>query len=403
MRIDTSLHDASGARKVTPEADHWREYGTGAAGGKSSWAASELGAVMSAVSGANCEGTQTVGVLLRRRRRELGQDLGQIAQELCIREHYLAAIEEGHSEVLPGATYAIGFVRAYAEALGLNPAAVAERFRRENLQAGRNLELSFPSPLSEGGIPKGAMILVGTVIVSLVYGVWYLGASRGTDLVRLVNPLPSDYADAIRPKMTGGATTVTAQSRQGSAPGMPTAMMVAGVNGGPAPSSSSLPVSSTASAPVSLAPQDLAGEQGKPQPAAGTETARTEAEPAAASAEPSAPREAVAGAFDPMRLRPETGPLSARVVLRAKADCWIEIKDETSGKLIFARLLRANETYDVPDRPGLKLLVGNAGGIEVVVDKVTLPPLGREGAVMRNIVLEPERLRSATPAPRREG
>jgi cytoskeleton protein RodZ len=78
----------------------------------------------------------------------------------------------------------------------------------------------------------------------------------------------------------------------------------------------------------------------------------------------------------------------ARVILRAVADCWIEIKDE-SGSEVFTRLLRAGEIYKVPNRTDLRLRMGNAGGLEVIVDGTVLPPLGGHGEVMRNVSLDP--------------
>ena len=50
---------------------------------------------------------------------------------LRIQHSYLQAIEEGEIDRLPGPTYAVGFVRAYAEYLGLEGNKVAERFREE--------------------------------------------------------------------------------------------------------------------------------------------------------------------------------------------------------------------------------------------------------------------------------
>lgn len=369
---------------------------------------------------ASSEGAQTVGGMLQRRRQELGHDLAHIAQELCIREHYLAAIEANRADSLPGTAYAVGFVRAYADALGLNAPAIAERFRAESLGSG-TVDLNPPSPLSEGGIPKGAMILVGAAIVSFAYGIWYVGTSPGTDLVRLVNPLPERYAETLPSRTTTGevATAALAQGQRGlpspgvAPPGAPSPGTPSPGTPSSAMSSSVMP--SALMIPSLSAPDAHGSRQPQPAtPAALPPAAQAVAPPAApqaatpeqgtpGAAEPPAPREAVAGAFDPARLRAESGTAQARVVLRARSDCWIEIKDETSRKLIFAKLLRGGETYDVPDRPGLKLLVGNAGGLDVVVDAAVLPPLGRDGAVMRNIALEPERLRATPPAPRGEG
>jgi len=51
------------------------------------------------------------GELLRERRQQLRLDLDAVAEALCIKPVYLAAIEQGRTEELPGPTYAIGFIR----------------------------------------------------------------------------------------------------------------------------------------------------------------------------------------------------------------------------------------------------------------------------------------------------
>ena len=60
-----------------------------------------------------------VGELLQERREDLGLDLDEIGAMLRIKPAYLAALEQGRTHDLPGPTYAIGFVRAYAEFLGV--------------------------------------------------------------------------------------------------------------------------------------------------------------------------------------------------------------------------------------------------------------------------------------------
>ncbi|WP_067931304.1 helix-turn-helix domain-containing protein [Alicyclobacillus kakegawensis] len=61
-----------------------------------------------------------LGETLRRRREELGMDLDQVERMTKIRKRYLSAIEQGDWSALPGDVYGRGFVRSYAEALGLD-------------------------------------------------------------------------------------------------------------------------------------------------------------------------------------------------------------------------------------------------------------------------------------------
>ena len=60
------------------------------------------------------------------------------------------------------------------------------------------------------------------------------------------------------------------------------------------------------------------------------------------------------------------------------------------------RLLRRGESYDVPARPGLTLLTGNAGGLEITVDGKAIPALGPVGAVRRHVALDAEKLQNGT-------
>ena len=88
-----------------------------------------------------------------------------------------------------------------------------------------------------------------------------------------------------------------------------------------------------------------------------------------------------------------------RIVLRALQDSWVQVRDRQDA-LLLTRVLRAGDTYIVPARDGLTLLTGNAGGLEIRVDGVPVPPIGPVGTVRRQIALDPARLLSGTAVPR---
>ncbi|MDJ0946785.1 MAG: DUF4115 domain-containing protein [Kiloniellales bacterium] len=119
---------------------------------------------------------------LREARTDASQELDDIAHALRIRYDYLLAIEEGRFEDLPGPTYAVGFVRAYADYLKLDTEDIASRFKAEVADFTRRTELVFPSPEPETRIPGSLIFLVSAVLIAGAYGVWYF-SSTGAEQV----------------------------------------------------------------------------------------------------------------------------------------------------------------------------------------------------------------------------
>ena len=75
----------------------------------------------------------TAGEMLRnarttgRRKREIPT----IAKQLCIREEFLEALENGQYDMIPEPVYILGFARNYAMELGLNPDEVVAKIKHE--------------------------------------------------------------------------------------------------------------------------------------------------------------------------------------------------------------------------------------------------------------------------------
>ncbi|MCH7486940.1 MAG: DUF4115 domain-containing protein [Proteobacteria bacterium] len=134
-----------------------------------------------------------VGRLLRASRLRCGEELSDVADMLRIRYAYLEAIEEDRFQDLPGQAYAIGFIRAYAEHLGLDSAEVVRRFKEDSAGVEKT-NLDFPVPFPEKGIPGGAILFVGVAIAVLAYGGWYLNTTYEGRFMDLISPLPERLA-----------------------------------------------------------------------------------------------------------------------------------------------------------------------------------------------------------------
>ena len=84
------------------------------------------------------------GADLRAARERIGWSLPDIATALRIRLQYLEALEAGRIGDLPGNAYALGFLRTYAVALGLDPNEVARRFKAEAAAVNAKTRVGFP-------------------------------------------------------------------------------------------------------------------------------------------------------------------------------------------------------------------------------------------------------------------
>jgi cytoskeleton protein RodZ len=371
-------------------------------------------------AGAAAGGESAVGTVLRSCRLKAGYDLTELSRQLRIRRAFLEAIEDGRFKDLPGPTYAIGFVRAYADYFGLDTQEIVRRFRSESGERNGTQALHFPAPVAEGGTPRGAVILIGLLIAGIAYGAWYLNTVHGNLISDIVAPVPErlrhlieggEQAAGEAGGRTGASETTTAAAPPGSitngSAGQEAPLVVVPVP----PRSAAPPAAPTASppaAPHGVATTNTPASAPPPgvQVAVPAATSPTAAPPAAvpeatvAPAPAALPEETTSSAAQASApvIAPTAPPSEggSRVLLRASADSWVQIRDPATRVTLLSRVLKAGESFAVPDTPGLLMTVGNAGGLEVVVDGEVLPPLGREGAVRRNVPLDVDALRHSS-------
>lgn len=291
----------------------------------------------------------SVGQILRGRREALGLDERAIASRLCIRRDLVVAIEAGDHARLPGRPYALGFIRSYALLLGLDAQDVITRFKAETKS-----QEALASPASmvfPDTVPRGAVRpyhLAGAAV--MLAGVAYLVFQAFT-----AGP------DAKKPAVVDAARSVTV------------------VETAPAR------VDAVASAAALPAPTE-------PAPAlAGTGPAVTVGSPAVDLASP--------GVVAVLPVPEAPARAAVRITLKANEASYVEVKDPAltgPDSVLIARELAEGESFDVPDRAGLVLLTGNAGGLQVAVDGRDAGLLGDRGQVIRRLVLDPAYFQSRT-------
>ena len=102
-----------------------------------------------------------------------------MSKALKIRKDHLEALEEDRIEALPGRTYAVGFVRTYADYLGLDAPQAVERFKSQI--AGRTDDATPTITVIDEDehrrLPQGWKIIAAFVLLAFAYGAYHLLAT----------------------------------------------------------------------------------------------------------------------------------------------------------------------------------------------------------------------------------
>lgn len=271
-----------------------------------------------------------VGEVLRMAREERGLTLDMVADELMIRRFYLESLEAGAFRDLPERVYAIGFVKNYANYIGLEVQPIIDQFKREaygtrNLNNYR-IDLAMPEPVLHSIVPgRSAIISAVAVLLILIAGIVFF--TRGSGHEKSAPSVPSPMVDA--------APVVDAPVAAASTPASTSA---------PAPET----VTTTTEAPEF------------------TSAAPATAPPAAA---------------------PVVAHLKNRQAIEALQSAWVEIRD-AGGKTLYTGILKATQLLPLPDNARVTLTTGNAGGLRLVIDGQPQAAFGQINEVKRNIVID---------------
>ena len=285
------------------------------------------------------------GEQLQAARLARGWSTQEIAGRLRIRAALVDALESGDYAPFKAAAYARGQLRNYARLLGLDDEALLAGFRAVALDAaGKPL---YRAPELHPGRPwlvrLGGLAIVGVVAV---LGALWAGAGRAPDA-----PAPQPASTAAVPAQEAPSETPPALAP-------------------PAPE----PVAESAAALPNPA-QDIPAPLGP-----------TLAEAPAAPPAPAAP--APAADLSGVELR-----------LRSRSVSWVEVTDHAGQRLIY-ELVSPGPERVVRGQPPLRLLLGNAPGVEIVFEgaPLALPP-GQHVVRMTLGAAEPSAAAGAQPPP----
>ena len=126
-----------------------------------------------------------IGNSLRDARLRQGFDLADVEAQTKIRSKYLKALEEEQFEVLPGDTYIRGFLRTYAERLGLDGQLYVDEYNSRYADAEEPVVASRPRGRSRSTRAESHAVLVALVgivgVTVLVIAAWRFGSTQEED------------------------------------------------------------------------------------------------------------------------------------------------------------------------------------------------------------------------------
>lgn len=120
---------------------------------------------------------KTVGEILKKERLKQKKTLNQLHRQTKIPEKTLVALEEDDYSHLPSATFIKGFIKIYAQSLGLDQEKLLAIFRRdwEKQEEKKILPKGLVKPLNEQSFwtPSTGLILIFTIITTII--LFYFG------------------------------------------------------------------------------------------------------------------------------------------------------------------------------------------------------------------------------------
>ena len=123
-----------------------------------------------------------VGAMLKEMRLQKGLKIAEISKHLCIRKHYIEAIEESDYKEIPAFPYGIGFIRSYANFLGLNGENIVDLYKEET-QGDKTKDSKILEPQKDAVMPEIRYLLISILAIILIYVVWMVFNSKEEAIV----------------------------------------------------------------------------------------------------------------------------------------------------------------------------------------------------------------------------
>ena len=330
--------------------------------------------------------THSAGAFLKEARINSKISLSEASAYLRINIKYLKLIEDSCYEDLPGPTYAIGFIRSYAEYLGVDAKSLIDQYKEETANLNVLPGLEFPLPANIGWFPSGKIVLICVFFSLFALVGWFILDSDDLPSTTEI-PLPPGYKTTndraeSKQNLYNAAKRNNVKAKEdiiSYKPPKPENLRTNDSNKERnLPKTSSNKTLIVALEDISPKPKELINknikdEKSKPNPSDNSELLKNK-------------KESAIGRTYGKKEK------NSRIVIVAESDSWVQVIDNKKN-VIMSRMFRAGDRYNVPNKSDLTLLTGNAGGLKFLIDGKSVPKIGADGTILNNVQLDIELLK----------
>lgn len=276
-----------------------------------------------------------LGLRLKEAREEKGLTLEDLQGTTKIQKRYLAAIEEGNYDVIPGKFYVRAFIKQYSETVGLDTELLFDEYKQD-VPSSHSDDVSekISQMPAKKELPKSAskfmealptiFMIIGVIIVAAIVYIFFQGGNQSQSPPEQESPT----TETSQYSVTEGSPLTNQNSGQGN-------------------------------------------ENAQPEEA-GNETGESDA----SSAEPPKPQMKITelsreNATTTYEL---TGVETVQLEVIAKENSWVRIRDGAKKELQSGELSSGKTmTQDISGHTEVDLRLGNAPGIEMKINGETVP------------------------------
>ena len=278
-----------------------------------------------------------------------------MSEQTRIRAEILKSMEANKFSDVSEPVYTRGFLRTYAEHLGLDGEGLVQLLDRQN-QLPEEKEISLPTPAEVGALPSRTWLLFSALALILLGVAWQNADLLHSNKQKRVEKQPNTAVPALE-------SGINNQDVSGKLPSpafqTPQAVKFSGTEKNI---------------------QDTPQEEKSPQE---QETSKE-----------AAPKQESKTFANKTVTIPEA-PDGARIRLYAKNDVWFEVRPKDVDKPVFSKILTAGRSYWVPARDDLLLDVGLPPALVVFIDGQRMGKSGIIDRRVRDLPLKPAFLKES--------